>query len=96
MVGSGTVAVVNVASSVAISTVGFTSAGVAAGSTAAGIQAGIGAVQAGSWFAGFQTMGAVGGGILGAAFWPVTIGVGVAFVAVPLAYKYLPKNEQKK
>ena len=95
MVGSGTVAVVNGVSSVAISTVGITSAGVA-GSTAAGIQAGIGAVQAGSWFAGFQTMGAVGGGILGAAFWPVTIGVGVAFVAVPLAYKYLPKNEQKK
>jgi hypothetical protein len=76
---------------VAVSALGFGQAGVVAGSTAAGIQSGIGLVQAGSWFAYGQSLGALGGGIFGAAFWPVTIGVGLTCGGVCL-YKKLSKK----
>ncbi len=45
---------------------------------AAGIQSSIGLVEAGSTFAGMQSAGAVGAGILGTYAIPVIIGVGVA------------------
>ncbi len=48
-----------------------------AGSTAAGIQSGIGIVTAGSWFATFQSFGALGLWILGTAALPVTLGAGL-------------------
>jgi len=40
---------------------GFTSSGIAAGSTAAATQSTIGNVASGTWFAGFQSFGAIGG-----------------------------------
>jgi len=67
-------------------------AGVVAGSTAAGIQSGLGLVQAGSWFAYGQSIGAIGGGILGSAFLPVVVGVGLTCGGVCL-YKKLSKKE---
>jgi hypothetical protein len=49
---------------------------------AAGVQAGMGGVVAsGGWFATFQSMGALGAGILGSAVIPVAIG---GAVLVPL------------
>ena len=56
----------------------------AAGSLAAGAQAGIGLVEAGSLFAGLQSAGAVGGGILGVYAIPVIIGAGIGVGAYVL------------
>ena len=53
---------------------GFTTSGVAAGSIAAGLQSSIGLVQAGSAFAGMQSIGATGA--LLTVGLPVAIGVG--------------------
>ena len=73
--GGGATAAVG--SAAALSTIGFTSGGIAAGSVAAGIHSAIGAFGAGSFFAYLQSAGAMATGVFGAAFWPVTIGVGV-------------------
>ena len=73
---AGTVAVVNVASGAVISALGFTAGGVGAGTVAAGIQSGIGLVAAGSKFAALQSIGALGGTILGGAVLPVADGLG--------------------
>jgi hypothetical protein len=74
LVGGGAAA--GVGSTAALSAVGFTSGGVAAGTIAAGAQSAIVAVEAGSIFAYLQSAGALATGVFGAAFWPVTIGVG--------------------
>ncbi len=74
---SGIVLGVNAASAYIIPAFGFTQAGVLAGSTAAGIQSSIGIVAAGSSFATFQSLGALGLGILGTAALPVTLGAGL-------------------
>jgi hypothetical protein len=74
LVGGGAAA--GVGSTAALSAVGFTSGGVAAGTIAAGAQSAMVAIEAGSIFAYLQSAGALATGIFGAAFWPVTIGVG--------------------
>ncbi len=93
--GTGTVATVNVLSSYVISAVGFGKAGVVAGSTAAGIQSSIGgAVAAGSYFATFQSLGALGLGICGTVALPVAIGTGVAIATVPIIKKYWSSKKE--
>ena len=72
--GGGATAAVG--STAALSAVGFTSSGVAAGSVAAGVHSAIAVAEAGSVFAYLQSAGAMATGVFGAAFWPVTIGVG--------------------
>jgi hypothetical protein len=76
LIASGIALGTNLASSAVISLIGFTTAGVVAGSTAAGIQAGIGIVAAGSTFGVFQSLGALGLGILGASALPIVAGTG--------------------
>ena len=73
--GGGATAAVG--STAALSAVGFTSSGVAAGSVAAAAHSAIAVAEAGSVFAYLQSAGAMATGVFGAAFWPVTIGVGV-------------------
>lgn len=73
-VGGGATAAVG--STAALSAVGFTSGGVAAGSIAAGVQSAVAVVEAGSIFAYLQSAGAMATGVFGAAFLPITIGVG--------------------
>ena len=86
-IGTGAVLGVNAVSSVVISAVGFTKAGVLAGSTAAAAHSAIGAVAAGSSFATFQSLGALGLGILGPAVIPVAITTGVIAASIPLIKK---------
>lgn len=83
LIGGGATATVGVGSAVGISAAGFTTGGVAAGSIAAGIQSGIGLVSAGSGFAFFQSLGALGVGIVGL---PGVIGVTVLGAVGVAAY----------
>ena len=55
---------------------GFTTGGIGAGSFAAWIQSIIGLVKAGSIFSYLQSAGALGVGIFGSSFIPVTLGAG--------------------
>jgi hypothetical protein len=73
--GGGATAAIG--SAAALTTIGFTPGGIAAGSVAAGVHSVIGTLGAGSFFAYLQSAGAMATGVFGAAFWPVTIGVGV-------------------
>lgn len=75
------------ASGAAISSAGFTGGGVAAGSIAAGTQSAIGLVGAGSNFAYFQSLGALGQGIFGAYALPVVIGAVVIGGGAYVAYE---------
>ena len=72
----GTTVFANFASAFGISAAGFTTSGVGAGTFAAGVQSGIGIVKAGTAFTYFQSLGALGQGILGASVLPVTLAVG--------------------
>jgi hypothetical protein len=94
-IGAGTVVGVNTISGVAITSFGFTTTGVGIGTYASGLQAGIGNVVHGSAFSGFQSIGAVGGGILGAAVIPVAI-VGGVIGGGYAYYKYVNKNKEMK
>ncbi len=60
-----------------MSVAGFTTKGVASGSFASAVQSGIGNVGAGSCFAMFQSMGAMGLGILGPYAVPLIAGAAV-------------------
>lgn len=92
-IGTGAVVGVNAASSAIISAYGFTQAGIAAGSAAAAAQSAVGAVAAGSWFASFQSLGALGFGILGTAALPVAVGTGVVLGSIPIIKKFWPKKK---
>lgn len=72
----------------AISAFGFSTGGVVAGSAAAGVQSSIGAVGAGSVFSFFQSLGALGEGILGTAVLPVAVAVGVGATGYCLYNEY--------
>ncbi len=52
-----------------------------------------GSVAAGGWFATFQSIGALGSGILGSAVLPLTIGLGALYPAFRYFY---PKQEKLK
>jgi len=86
---------VGVASSViggsVISLIGFKSAGVAVGSAAACIQSTIGAVSAGSIFAGFQSLGATC--LLFNP--PVVVVTGAISGGTYLVYKYFVSKKEK-
>jgi hypothetical protein len=82
---------INTTSIIAINSVGFGTVGVTGGSIAAGIQAGLGAVTAGGWFATFQSIGALGVGILGSAVLPLTIGMAAIYPAYKGYRHYYPK-----
>jgi hypothetical protein len=91
--GSGLVLGTNLVTAKIISgVVGFGAKGVAAGSIAAAKHAVIGSVAAGSKFALFQKMGALGYGIFGTAVWPVAIVTGLTVSGYTLYKQYQPKQ----
>ncbi len=55
---------------------GFTTGGIGAGSFAAWVHSIIGLAKSGTIFAKLQALGALGAGIFGSAFIPVTLGTG--------------------
>jgi hypothetical protein len=90
LIGASIPVAINTISAGLISAVGFTTGGVAAGSIAAGVQAGLGVVAQGSMFAGLQSMGALGVGILGSTVAPIAIG---GAVLVPYFIKTFVRND---
>ena len=91
-IGSGLVLGTNLVFAKIVSVVGFGAKGVAAGSIAAAKHAVIGSVAAGSKFALFQKMGALGYGIFGTAVWPVAIVTGLTVSGYTLYKQYQPKQ----
>ena len=57
-------------------------AGVAKGTIAAGVHSYIGSVAAGSAFAGFQSLGALGLGVFGVYVVPIAVGAGIVYATV--------------
>jgi hypothetical protein len=90
--GSGLVLGTNLVTAKIISLVGFGAKGVAAGSIAAAKHAVIGSVAAGSKFALFQKMGALGYGVFGTAVLPVAIGTGLTVSGYIIYKQYQQKQ----
>lgn len=91
IIATSTASGVAVASSVALTGMGFTSSGIAAASTAAGMQAGIGNVIAGSLFATVQSLGATGVIATVGTTGVIGLGIGLGYGGYKLWRHYHPK-----